>query len=83
METRSSSRWELVVLGCDIFVRVDFAVPFYAHQLSINEDTRAFIHSSYTEECMNASAKLNRVNVCCEKGTAKSMFLSCDVQTYR
>jgi hypothetical protein len=49
-----------------------FGVPFCTHQLSIKEDTRAFAHSSNTEECVNASAKLNRENNSCENGTPKS-----------
>jgi L-cystine uptake protein TcyP (sodium:dicarboxylate symporter family) len=46
-----------------IFITVDFGVPFDTHQLSINEDTRAFIHSSNIEECAKASANLNCVNI--------------------
>jgi acetoin utilization deacetylase AcuC-like enzyme len=45
-----------------------FGVPFCTHQLSINEGTN-------TEECANASAKLNRVNISCENGTPKSSFV--------
>jgi hypothetical protein len=86
-ETRSSSRWELVVLRCDIYLfcvqncvlffsakTVDFGVqvPFYNHQLSINENTRAFVHFSNLEKCTKATVKLNRVNVFGENGTPKS-----------
>jgi hypothetical protein len=73
--TSSSSRWDLIVLACDIFVFFHFGVPFCTHQKSINEDTRAFIHFSNTEECANASAKLNRVNISCENGTPNSSFV--------
>jgi hypothetical protein len=45
------------------------------HQLSINEDTRAFADSSVSEESANASAELNRVNISCENDTPKSSFV--------
>jgi hypothetical protein len=51
---------------------VDFGVPFYNHQLSINENTRAFVHFSNLEKCTKATVKLNRVNVFGENGTPKS-----------
>jgi acetoin utilization deacetylase AcuC-like enzyme len=52
-----------------------FGVLLCTDQLSINEETRAFAHFSNTEECANASAKLNRVNIACENGTPKSSFV--------
>jgi hypothetical protein len=52
-----------------------FGVPFCTHQLSINEYSSAFAHFSNTEECANASTKLNHVNISCENSTPKSSFV--------
>jgi hypothetical protein len=56
-------------------ITVDFEAAFFTHQLTVNEDTRALAHFSYIEKCVNASAKLNRVNIVREKVASKSTFV--------